>query len=82
MKTKSESALEFIKQMISAGKTVYLTTYGNHTTKITPNTFNKWAKSGHDLFKINSNGDLLISRGKSYDCIVTKHISFVNISAA
>ena len=77
---KSQSALEFITGMIAVGKTIFIST-SIKSTKITPATFSKWEKSGHKLFKLNSNGDLLMARGKNYDCIVSKNISHVRITA-
>lgn len=79
--SKSESALSFIKEQIASNRTVYISTPLCHI-KVTPKTFKSWSDSKHDLFKIDKSGDLLMARGKNYDCIVTKTISLVKITAS
>jgi len=78
--SKAESALNFIKEQITSNHTVYISTPLRHI-RVTPKTFKTWADSKHELFKIDSHGDLLMARGKNYDCIVTKTISLVKITA-
>ena len=80
MKTKSESALEFINQMILMGKTVFVCT-AIKAIKITPATFTKWSKSDYKLFKIDASGNLLMARGRNYYVIISKNISHVSIKA-
>jgi hypothetical protein len=78
---KSQLALEFINSMIANGKTIFICT-AQKVVKVTPLTFAKWEKSEYKLFKLSANGDLLMARGKNYDCIVSKNISYVTIKIA
>ena len=63
--SKATDALEYIKNSIASGKTVYVTA-GNRTTKVTPQSYAKWEASGKPLFKISSDGALLMASGSSY----------------
>ena len=63
--SKATDALEYIKNSIASGKTVYVTA-GNRTTKVTPQAYAKWEASGKPLFKISSDGALLMASGSSY----------------
>ena len=63
--SKATDALEYIKNSIASGKTVYVTA-GNRTTKVTPQAYAKWEASGKPLFKISGDGALLMASGSSY----------------
>lgn len=63
--SKATDALEYIKNSIASGKTVYVTA-GHRTTKVTPKAYAKWEASGKPLFKISSDGALLMASGSSY----------------
>ncbi len=79
MKTKGESAHEFILAQIKQGRTIFIGC-ARKVIKITPATFAKWEKSGHKLFDVVA-GELWIARGKQWDCIVGKTMAFVKIQA-
>lgn len=80
MKTKGESAFDFINEQIKNNRTIFIAT-ALKVIKVTPTTFAKWEKSGHKLFDL-VNGELWIARGKQWDCIVGKTISHVRIQAS
>jgi hypothetical protein len=63
--SKATDALDYIKSSIANGKTVYVQA-GSRTTKITPQTYAKWEASGRPLFKMSSDGALLMASGSSY----------------
>lgn len=79
MKTKGESAYEFINEQIKANRTIFIAC-PRKVIKITPITVKKWATAGHKLFDL-VNGELWIARGKQFDCIVSKTQSYVKIQA-
>lgn len=78
--TKAERALAFITDAIESGRTVYVSTSMRHT-KITPATFHKFTASGRPLFKILADGDLGMSRGRTYDRITMGETLLVRITA-
>jgi hypothetical protein len=63
--SKATDALDYIKSSIANGKTVYVQA-GSRTTKITPQTYAKWEASGRPLFKMSSDGALLMASGSAY----------------
>ena len=68
MNKKAAEKLAWINERLADGMTVYVcTTYKR--TKITPKLARGFADAGHELFKIDGTGSLLIARGKHYDCI-------------
>jgi hypothetical protein len=78
--TSAQKAYDFILSSLNSGLTVYISTAMKHT-KVTPNTFNKWAKSGNTLFRMTDNGHLEIARGKNFDSIAINNIMLVKITA-
>ena len=62
---KASDALNYIKNSIASGKTVYVTA-GNRITKVTPKAYEKWEASGRPLFKLGGDGALLMASGSSY----------------
>ncbi len=63
--SKATDALAFIKSSIESGKTVYIQT-PRGATKVTPKTYAKFEALGRPLFKIGTDGALLMSSGSSY----------------
>jgi len=64
--SKATDALAFIKSSIESGKTVYIQT-PRGATKVTPKTYAKFESLGRPLFKIGTDGALLMSSGNSYN---------------
>jgi len=66
--TRAETLLASVTAALDAGRTVtFATCY--KAVKITPRNRASWARSGHDLFKIQ--GDhLCVARGKNYDSVM------------
>jgi hypothetical protein len=64
--SKATDALAFIKSSIESGKTVYIQT-PRGATKVTPKTYAKFEALGRPLFKIGTDGALLMSSGSSYN---------------
>lgn len=64
---KASEKLEAIERALDSGRTIYVSTYTNHT-KITPKSAAKWADAGMDLFKVSGNS-LYMAAGKRFDCI-------------
>lgn len=58
-------ALQHITCSLDAGRTVYICTM-TRATKITPKTAQKWRQAGHELFKLASDGALLMASGRSF----------------
>lgn len=54
-------------EAIEAGKTLYVCTY-TQATKVTAKTLRAWAATGRPFLKARG-GDMLMARGKGYDCI-------------
>lgn len=76
--TKADRALAWIERQLSEGATVYISTY-TKATKITPKRYASWP-SDRPLFKV-SGSDLLMARGRRYDCIISGSIRLVGITA-
>ena len=67
--TAAQKKLEWIKDKIEEGLTVYVTTHLK-STAISPRTWGCWAEHGNTLFKLSEdNTSLFMARGKNYDCI-------------
>ena len=66
MDQSGAAKLAWIKERLAEGMTVYLGTY-TRTTKVTPKTAKRWEESGQPLFKVGSDGALLMARGRHYD---------------
>lgn len=79
--TAADKALSFIKDAIAAKKTVYISTM-TRCTKVTPKTVAAFAKAGADLFKMGSDGSLLMAEGKRFSRIATASMVLVSIQAA
>lgn len=79
--TVSELALKFIIGSLGENKKVYFGLNSSKSICVTPSVFKKWSKSGIDLFKIDSDGNLRIAQGKVYNIICAKTHSLVKISA-
>ena len=63
--SKASDALNYIKNSIASGKTVYVSA-GHRITKVTPKAYAKWEASGKPLFKLGNDGALLMASGSSY----------------
>ena len=59
--------LEWIKERLSDGMTVYLQT-ALQATKVTKKNFDNFEEFG-GMFKTDSNDSLYIRRGKNWDCV-------------
>lgn len=81
MNSTAETALNFIKNAIASGRTVYISTM-TRCTAISPATFARWEKSGHSLFKVAADGNLLMASGKSYGRITSGGMMLVGLSAS
>lgn len=65
---KATEKLDWITKRLAENMTVYVSTTLK-TVKITSKTAQRFVDAGHDLFKIDSTGSLLMARGRHYDCI-------------
>ena len=77
----AENALNFIKNAIASGRTVYISTM-TRVTAISPATFARWEKSGHSLFKVAADGNLMMASGKSYGRITSNGMMLVGLTAS
>ena len=73
--------LEFIETQITAGLTIYVRT-ARGAIKVSPKTVAKFNTGGHKLFKTDSEGNLRIASGKSFNIICTPHIALVGVTAS
>lgn len=74
IKTKIESAL-------AQGGTVYVSTM-THATKVNAKAAAKFKAAGHDLFKLDASGDLLMASGKNYNKLTIGDKSLVGFTFA
>lgn len=81
MNSTAESAMNFIKNAIASGRTVYISTM-TKVTAISPATFARWEKSGHSLFKVSADGNLMMASGKSYGRITLNGMMLVGLTAS
>ena len=81
MNATAENALNFIKNAIASGRTVYISTM-TKVTAISPATFARWEKSGHSLFKVAADGNLMMASGKSYGRITSNGMMLVGLTAS
>jgi hypothetical protein len=81
MNSTAENALNFIKNAIASGRTVYISSM-TKVTAISPATFARWEKSGHSLFKIAADGNLMMASGKVYGRITSGEMMLVGLSAS
>ncbi len=72
-------ALNFINATLASGRTVHISTM-TRVTAVSPKTAARWAKNGHELFKV-SNGDLFIASGRSFLRLTSGATVLVGISA-
>jgi hypothetical protein len=73
-------ALNWINEMLAAGKTVYVCTM-TRATVITPATARRWASKGHTLFKI-VDGNLYMANGKKFVKLTSGDLNLVGFRAA
>jgi len=81
MNSTAENALNFIKNAIASGRTVYISSM-TKVTAISPATFARWDKSGHSLFKVAADGNLMMASGKAYGRITSGEMMLVGLSAS
>ena len=81
MNGTAESALNFIESAIASGRTVYISTM-TKVTAISPATFARWEKSGHPLFKVAADGNLMMASGKVYGRITSGGMMLVGLTAS
>ena len=81
MNATAENALNFIENAIASGRTVYISTM-TKATAISPATFARWEKSGHSLFKVAADGNLMMASGKSYGRITSNGMMLVGLTAS
>lgn len=60
--TIAAKAFEFIKSAHADGRNVIVSTHLKHT---------RYSPKHAPMFKINSKGELLVARGKNWDCLAT-----------
>lgn len=60
--------LAWIERRLAEGSTVYVSTY-TRATKVTPKVAARWAKAGHDLFRVDAGDSLYMARGSRFVCI-------------
>lgn len=63
----AQEKLEMIEDMLSQGKTVYISSY-TKTWKVTPKTIKRFAKVGIEFFKVSGN-NLWMAQGRKRVCI-------------
>lgn len=77
---RAAKALAWIESRLAAGQTVYLTT-ALQSSAISPKVVASWAEHG-GFFRLDSTGSLYVRRGrKAWDCIATKTMVLVQITA-
>ncbi len=81
MNATAENALGFIMSAIASGRTVYVSTM-TKVTAISPATFARWEKSGHPLFKVAADGNLMMASGKAYGRITSGEMMLVGLTAS
>lgn len=80
MTSAAKNAIEFINAAIAARRTVYVSTM-TKVVAISPATFARWEKSGHPLFKVAADGNLMLASGKTYGRITSGKMMLVGLSA-
>jgi hypothetical protein len=70
--TTAERALEFIRSQHSAGRNVIVSTHLKHT---------RYSPKHSTMFKLSGKGDLLVARGKNWDCLATPTHCLVKLIA-
>lgn len=70
--TIASKAYEFIKSAHADGRNVIVSTYLKHT---------RYSPKHSTMFKIASDGSLLVARGKNWDCLATPTHCLVKLTA-
>ena len=79
--SNNEVTLSKLNADLKAGRTVYISTY-TKATRITPKTAAKWEASGIPMFKLASDGRLMMANGRGYVTIANESgMLLVGISA-